>query len=142
MNEGGIEFTFGASQAARNLMASILQQPEYRQYKEAVCRRLSKQLERLNAVMDIRNSVVRQATLKMWHDTFPNWCRGLPEIVKTHAICVETGWYRYLLKGRRHKDLVLQFAHEHGISRSVAATTLVENNDGLMDSLDRASRSN
>ena len=98
MNGGGIKFTFGDSQSAVNLMGSILQQPEYQKYKDVVCRKLSKQIEKMKAVGAIENQSIREATLKMWHDRFASGVSGLPEIVKTHTRCVETGMYRQLLR--------------------------------------------
>lgn len=98
MNGGGTKFTFGDSQSAVNLMGSILQQPEYQKYKRTVCRKLSKQIEGMKALMPIENEVVRKATLKMWHDKFLPSISNLPEVVKTHTRCVETGVYRQLLR--------------------------------------------
>ena len=95
---GGTEYTFGNSQAAINLMGSILQQKEYQKYKRVTCRKLSKQIEAMKALMAIENKVVRRAALKIWHDKFTSLISDLPEIVKTHVRCVETGIYRELLK--------------------------------------------
>lgn len=92
------KYTFGNSQAAQNLVSDILEQPQYQPYKEAVCRRLSKQTARLKAVMTIRDKTIREETLRMWHKTFVPWTEGLPELVKTHIRCVETGIYRQFLK--------------------------------------------
>ena len=96
---GGCKYTFGKSQAAINLMDSILQQPEYQKYKQVVCRKLSKHIGGMNDLMAIENKVARKAMLKMWHDKFAFTVSGLPETVKTHARCVETGIYRQLLRG-------------------------------------------
>ena len=43
------------------------------------------------------------------------------------------------MKGKKRKDfdLVVEVARAKGISREDAATWLVENNEGLMESLDR-----
>ena len=95
---GGIKVTFGKSQAAINLTGSILQQPEYQRYKCFVYRKLSKQITGMKALMAIENKVIRRATLKMWHDKFTLAVSDLPEIVKTHTRCVETGIYRQLLR--------------------------------------------
>jgi hypothetical protein len=95
---GGIKHTFGESQAAINLMGNILEQPEYRKYKRVVCRKLSKQIKAMKALMIIENKVLRKDTLKMWHDKFISLTADLPEIIKTHTRCVETGIYRQLLK--------------------------------------------
>ena len=97
-------YTFGKSQAAQNLIANILQKPEYVQYSKRVARLLSKQSAILNMVAFIPNETTKKATLRMWHEHFAGLTLGLPEIVKTHTLCVETGWYRQLLKGGNNND--------------------------------------
>ena len=98
MTSGGFSHTFGNTKAAINLTTSILENPEYQQFRRKVCRLLSKQIETLNSLTEISNSRVRKASLKVWHDKFAMQVIGLPEIVKTHTLCVETGIYRRLLK--------------------------------------------
>lgn len=95
---GGFKFTFGESQAAMNLMGNILQQSDYQKYQRIVCRKLSKQIEVMKAMMFIENKTLRKATLKLWHEKFTLESDTLPEIIKTHMRCVETGIYRQLLK--------------------------------------------
>jgi len=94
----GFNYTFGESQAAVNLMGNILQQPEYQAIKRKVCRILAKQIEGMKSLMVIKNKVDREATIRMWHDKFVTIIVDLPEVVKSHTRCVETGWYRQLLK--------------------------------------------
>jgi len=95
---GGFKFTFGDSQAAVNLMSSILQQPEYQRYRRKVCRKLSKQIEGMTALGTIGDKAIRDAMLGVWHGQFASRISDLPEIVKTHTRCVETGFYRQLLR--------------------------------------------
>lgn len=91
-------YTFGDSQAAQNLITDILNKPEYSKYSKRVAHLLGKQGVILKAVAIIQDETIRKATLKMWHDHFAQLCSDLPEIVRTHTLCVETGWYRQLLK--------------------------------------------
>ena len=95
---GGFLHTFGNSQAAINLMGNILAQAEYKPFKPRICRLLSKQSEAFNSLMAISNIRIRKAALEIWHKKFTLLTEGLPEIVKTHTCCVETGIYRRLLK--------------------------------------------
>ena len=94
----GIKFTFGDSQSAQNLMGGILQMPEYAGCKDAVCRKLGKQIERYHSLMAIEHKDIREATLVMWHNKFKEMTDDLPELVKTHTRCVETGFYRDCLR--------------------------------------------
>ncbi len=94
---GGFKCTLGKSQAAINLM-SMLQKPEYQGIRHKVLRILTKQICGMKAIMAIKDKVVREATLKMWHDRFVLLVINLPEVVKTHARSIETGIYRQLLK--------------------------------------------
>ncbi len=96
---GGSKYTFGKSQSAINLMSSILCLEEYKIFKRKVCSLLSKQSEAFHSIMTMPNKRVRGATLKMWHERFAILCEDLPELVKTHTRCVETGLYRQFLKG-------------------------------------------
>ena len=95
---GGFSNTFGKAKAAINLTTSILENPEYQYTRRKVCRLLSKQIEAYNFLMAIPNTHTRRACLKMFHDKFVERVTDLPEIVKTHTRCVETGIYRKLLK--------------------------------------------
>jgi hypothetical protein len=95
---GGFKYTFGDSQAAINLTSSILENPEYSGLRQKVSRLLTKQIITLKAIMEIRNNRIREASLTIWHSRFPSKLADLPEIVKTHVLCVETGVYRQLLK--------------------------------------------
>ena len=94
---GGFLHTFGNSQAAINLMGNILEKQDY-PIKRKVLRLLSKQVNALTAVMDIKDKTVREATLAMWHKRFATLVSELPTVVETHVICVETGLFRKLLK--------------------------------------------
>ena len=94
------KYTFGNSQAAQNLVGDILRKPEYEKYSEQVARLLSKQIVTLKSINHIPIDHIRKATLKMWHEHFISLCSKLPEIVRTHVLCVETGWYRQSLRNR------------------------------------------
>ena len=93
------KYTFGKSQAATNLLCDILENPEYKQCSRRVARLLSKQFKALLAAAKISDKGVRNATLRLWHDKFETLTDGLPEVVKTHIRCVETGKFRQILKG-------------------------------------------
>ena len=99
-------YTFGNSQAAQNLIGNILPKPEYMKYSKRVTRLLSKQISILKLVNCISNETTRKATLRMWHRHFVELCLDLPEAVRTHTLCVETGWYRQTLKGVDIQDKV------------------------------------
>ena len=90
--------TWGDSQAAINLATHILAQPEYNQYSKFVSRNLSKQFIALSSIMAIPDKNTRETTLKMWHDRFKGLVSVLPEVVRTHTLCVETGEYRKKLR--------------------------------------------
>ena len=113
------KYTFGNSQAAQNLMVDILRKPEYIKYSKRVARLLSKQNIILRTVQFIPKETIRKATLKMWHEHFVDLCVDLPEVVKTHTLCIETGWYRQLLK------------------INIEDTLSIENNAELMASLEK-----
>ena len=101
---GGVKHTFGKSQAALNLVGDILEKPEHKEFRPKVFRLLSKQSEFLNSVMEISNKRVREACLKMSHDRFATSVAELPEIVRTHVLCVETGVYRQLVAKSRKEE--------------------------------------
>lgn len=91
--------TFGNSKAAVNLIDNIL--PQYPSHSRRIRRALSKQIEFLYALMDIKDIRVRRASLKMCHEGFTRFFNNYtdcPEVVKTHTLNVETGIYRCLLK--------------------------------------------
>lgn len=98
MNMGGKKYTFGSSLASVNLLGDILERTEYIQYEKRVYRLLSKQCEALNSLKSLINKNVRETSLKMWHDRFKLLTEFLPEVIKTHIRCVETGIYRRMLK--------------------------------------------
>lgn len=89
--------TWGNSRSAINLV-TILLKPEYQECARRARRVLTKQFEALQSVMDIRCKNIREHSLYMWHERFPSLLSGLPEIVRTHILCVETGKYRQLLR--------------------------------------------
>lgn len=95
---GGFAHTFGSSKAAIHLTTNILAKEEYKLFKRKVCHLLSKQIEVFNSIMMISNIRVRKTTLKLWHDRFNQLTDDLPEVVKTHTRCVETGIFRQMLK--------------------------------------------
>lgn len=90
-------YTFGNSQAAKNLIGNILTMPEHVGYARKVARLLDKQFKTLTAVAGITDRTIREATLQIWHKRFGSLLDGLPEIVRTHVLCVENGKYRQLL---------------------------------------------
>ena len=91
------KYTFGDSRAAINLMVDILGKPEYEKYSSRVAKLLSKQFQALNAVAEIRDKTIREATLQMWHRRFIGLAEDLPEVIKTHTLCVAAGKYHQLL---------------------------------------------
>ncbi|MCJ7457411.1 MAG: hypothetical protein MUP17_00250 [candidate division Zixibacteria bacterium] len=95
---GGFKYTFGDSMAAVNLTSNILEKQEFRDIRHKVARLLTKQIIALKSLMAIRDKRMREASLKMWHDEFPLKVSDLPELVRTHVLCVETGIYRQLLR--------------------------------------------
>ena len=94
----GSKYTFGDSQASINLIDDILAKPEYVKNRSKVFRLLGTQLQAFAVIVTIPDRKVRQATLGMWHDRFALRAAELPEIVRTHTICVETGHYRERLR--------------------------------------------
>ena len=92
------KYTFGNSQSEINLVSSILTNPQYAIYSRKVARLLSKQFQALNMVSTIPDERIKRHTMRMWHERFVSLLNDLPEIVKTHTLCVETGKYRQLLK--------------------------------------------
>jgi len=95
--------TFGNYKAAVNLMAT-LDTPEYSQCAKKVCSLLGRQLTSIKAIMAIPDDTVRKAVLKLWHDRFVSAVSNteMPEVIKTHTICVATTYYRMSLKGERN----------------------------------------
>ena len=89
--------TFGTSQAAINLVEDILpkQEPLVRRRASRV---LSKQIVALKAITGIPDKGVRETTLLMWHGRFKELTESLPEILRDHIRCVETGLYRALMR--------------------------------------------
>ena len=90
--------TFGDSQASINLIDNILAKPEYIKTRSKVFRLLARQLQAFAVIVAIPDEKVRLATLRMWHDKFAAKVAELPEIVRTHTLCVETGQYRKRLR--------------------------------------------
>jgi hypothetical protein len=90
------KFTFGKTQSAINLMGIL--EKEHKECLPRVMRLLSRQSESFNAIMHIPHEHTRNFTLDMWHKRFPMLVAELPEVVRTHTLCVETGWYRQLLR--------------------------------------------
>ena len=84
-----------------NLITNILENPEYKVYTRKVARLLGKQFKAFLAVIEISDKETREAALKMWHDKFKERTENLPEVIKTHIRCVETGKYRQLLKNKK-----------------------------------------
>ncbi len=92
------KYTFGNSQSEINLVSDILMRPEYEAFSKKVARLLSKQFQVFNMVTNIPDERIKRHTLKMWHERFALLVQDLPEVVRTHTLCVETGKYRQLLK--------------------------------------------
>jgi len=92
--------TFGNSQASVNLITDILEKPEYKNYSTKVARVLDKHFKVLIVVSRIPNETIRRATMEMWHKHFSARLEGLPEIIKTHTLCVmSTRYHELLAKG-------------------------------------------
>lgn len=89
------KYTFGDSKAAINLVKT-LGMPEYSLCARKVSRLLGKQIQSINAIMAISDKGVRRAVLTLWRDRFINAVNTtvLPEIIKTHILCVATAFYR------------------------------------------------
>lgn len=95
------KFTFGDSKAAVNLMKT-LNAPFYSLYARKVCRLLAKQLQSIKAIMAIPDQTIRKAVLKLWHDRFIAIVNNseMPEVIKTHTLCVATTFYRVGIHGK------------------------------------------
>lgn len=89
------KYTFGNSKAAVNLMTT-LEKPKYQDRASTVTRLLSKQLTALKAIMSIPDKNTRETTLLLWKRMFIERIdfQSLPEVIKTHTLCVATGYYR------------------------------------------------
>lgn len=101
------KYTFGKEQSVVNLVGNILLMPEYVIYQSKVARLLSRQMIALSAISTISNEAIRRTTLEMWHERFTSLVSGLPEIIRTHMRCFETGKYRQLLKKSYQKEDVM-----------------------------------
>jgi hypothetical protein len=99
---GGIKYTYGTSSCSINLI-NILDKPEYIAIRDRVFSILSRQDFRLNQLMNIENKNVRDTSLLLWHKRFVDLIKDLPEVVRTHTLCVETAIYRKLL--RKSKEI-------------------------------------
>ena len=91
------KYTFGNSRAAVNLMASILEKPEYKHCSAQVARILDKHFKVLGVVAKLPDKTIRGATLQMWHKHFLGRIEDLPELVRTHTACVMASRYHQLL---------------------------------------------
>lgn len=96
------KYMWGKSQAAVNLITA-LKTPEYEMFARIVRRRVSTQIRGLEAMMTITEPHFRRAALEMWHKQFPAKLPELPEVIRTHILCVETSKFRELLKKLRLK---------------------------------------
>lgn len=98
--------TFGDSRAAVNLITT-LDTPEYSRYQRKVCTYLGKQLQSIKAIGDISDKTIREAVLKLWHDRFVTVVMSnteIPDVIKTHTICVAKTYYRIAIKPVQNKD--------------------------------------
>jgi len=92
------EHTWGNAPAAVNLVKLL--ELESDKVAKSVRKKLTLQIDLLNAVMDIRNSAHRKALLLKSHQEFKalvaqaDWA----ENIKTHVACVETGIFRAFQK--------------------------------------------
>lgn len=75
--------TFGDSKGAINLMTT-LQREEYSCYRPRVSAILGKFFQSTGGIVEIPNKTLREAILKMWHDSFVDKiaCLDLPEVIK------------------------------------------------------------
>ena len=87
--------TFTNSKAAINL-ATMLDTPEYTQYRDRVNRILSRWFEYSSEVMAIKSPTVCLGTLDKWRTHFKEWVDNseLPEVVRSHAHNVLAIQYR------------------------------------------------
>lgn len=89
------KFTFGNSKAAVNLVKT-LGRPEYQKYSAQANRLLAKQLVALGAIMFIPDKNTRETALLLWKQMFIERVNSanIPEVIKTHILCVATSYYR------------------------------------------------
>lgn len=90
--------TFGNSKAAINLVIA-LESSEYQVYRQLSCRRLQKQIEALKALLFIPDKNTCETALKLWNKDFSIKINSttIPEIIKSHILCVATGYFRKYL---------------------------------------------
>ena len=91
--------TFSNSKGAQNL-ATILDDPEYNRYSRKVSKILSKYFTCTSSTMFIPNKTVRDVVLKVWRERFIERINNLalPEVVKTHTLCVIVTQYRRCIR--------------------------------------------
>ena len=101
---------WGKSLAAINLI-STLETPEYEKYARIVRRKLHTQLIGLEAMITITDPHYRRAALELWHKQFRGKIEkltNLPEVIRTHTLCVETTKFRELLQKLKIENSTLQ----------------------------------
>ena len=91
------DYTIGNSKAAVNLMRA-LKTPEYSIYAHAVLSSLSKHFTFTKAIMCISDVSIREAVLIMCKHRFESIMvdKDIPEVLKTHALCIAAGRFRQL----------------------------------------------
>jgi len=90
------KYMWGKSQAAINLITT-LNTPEYSDHARRVRKILHTQLRAMESIMDIKDTHFKRATLELWHHQFSGKLIDLPEVIRTHVLCVETGKFRELI---------------------------------------------
>jgi len=93
--------TIGNSKAAVNLIKK-LQTSEYSPYSHTIMSSLSKYFSSTAQIMYIPNTTIREAVLIMWCHRCQHILadKDIPEVLKTHALCVVTTRFRQLRKKR------------------------------------------
>jgi len=94
--------TFGKSQAAINLINSILKEPGNEQYAPIVGKLLGRHFQELHSINKIPDRRTREAIFQVWRKRFASQVAKLPEVVRTHTLCVATAKYRVLNKNNNN----------------------------------------
>ena len=99
--------TFGDSQAAQNLVTSMLNNPDYASYKSRATRILAKWFEYSSAVMGIQNKTIRLGILTLERKHFLTWIdkADFPKVMKTHMCNVIVGQHRRLINESRNRPI-------------------------------------
>jgi hypothetical protein len=85
------KYTWGDSQGAVNLIATLEQQ-EYSKYSRKIASHLSRFYSSTMAIVAMPDKAVCEAVLLLWLKHFKELVRqwDMPEVLKTHTLCVAT----------------------------------------------------